>query len=42
MKLGNTKPLPELFSAADLRLGFSEEHLSPLIEEIGVAMQELA
>ena len=42
MSLGNTKTLPELFSAANLRLGFSEEHLEPLIGEIGVAMKELA
>ena len=42
MTLGNTKSLPELFSAADLNLGFSESHLSPLIDEIGMAMQELA
>ena len=42
MTLGNTKSLPDLFSAADLNLGFSESHLSPLIDEIGIAMQELA
>ncbi len=42
MTLGNTKTLPELFSAADLNLGFSESHLGPLIDEIGIAMQELA
>ena len=42
MTLGNTKSLPDLFSAADLTLGFSESHLSPLIDEIGMAMQELA
>ena len=41
MILGNTKTLPELFSAADIELGFGEEHLSSLIKEVRVAMAEL-
>ena len=41
MTLGNTKTLPELFSAADIELGFGEEHLSSLIKEVRVAMAEL-
>ena len=41
MALGNTKPLPELFSAADIELGFGEEHLGSLISEVRMAMAEL-
>ncbi len=42
MKLGNTKTLPELFSAADIKLGFDKNHLAVLIEEVRTAMTELA
>ncbi len=41
MKLGNTKTLPDLFAAAELELGFDEEHLNSLITEVRVAMSEL-
>ena len=41
MALGNTKTLPELFSAADIELGFGEEHLGSLISEVRMAMAEL-
>ena len=41
MSLGNTKTLPELFSAADIKLGFDEAHLSSLIHEVRTAMAEL-
>jgi len=41
MALGNTKTLPELFSAADIQLGFGEEHLGSLIGEVRMAMAEL-
>ena len=41
MALGNTKTLPELFSAADIELGFGEEHLGSLINEVRMAMAEL-
>ena len=42
MRLGNTKTLPELFNAADIELGFSEKHLSSLIQEVRTAMSELS
>jgi oligoendopeptidase F len=41
MRLGNTKTLPELFTAADIKLGFDERHLSSLIQEVRTAMAEL-
>jgi len=41
MRLGNTKPLPELFGAAGLDLGFSEEHVASLIGELSEAMAEI-
>ena len=42
MRLGNTKTLPELFTAADIELGFGEQHLSSLIHEVRTAMSELS
>jgi len=41
MKLGNTKTLPDLFAAAELKLGFDEEHLYSLINEVEIAMSEI-
>jgi len=41
MRLGNTKPLPELFGAAGLDLGFDEEHVASLIGELNEAMAEI-
>jgi oligoendopeptidase F len=41
MSLGNTKPLPELFGAAGLNLGFSEEHVGSLIGELNEALGEI-
>ena len=41
MRLGNTKPLPELFAAAGLDLGFDEEHVASLISELSEAMAEI-
>ncbi|GIT75020.1 MAG: hypothetical protein Ct9H300mP30_0820 [Methanobacteriota archaeon] len=41
MKLGNTKPLPELFEAAGRDLGFDEGHVASLIGELRVAMVEI-
>jgi oligoendopeptidase F len=41
MRLGNTKPLPELFRAAGLDLGFDEEHVASLIGELSEAMAEI-
>jgi len=33
--------LPDLFAAAELKLGFDEKHLNSLIEEVKVAMSEM-
>ena len=41
MSLGNTKPLPELFGAAGLNLGFDEKHVSSLIGELNEALGEI-
>ena len=41
MKLGNTKILPELFAAAELKLGFDEKHVGSLINEVKTAMAEV-
>lgn len=41
MRLGNTKPLPELFGAAGLDLGFDKEHVASLIGELSEAMAEI-
>ena len=41
MKLGNTKTLPDLFAAAELKLGFDENHLNSLINEVKIAMSEI-
>ena len=41
MKLGNTKILPELFAAAELKLGFDEKHVDSLINEVKIAMTEV-
>ena len=41
MKLGNTKTLPDLFAAAELELGFDENHLNSLISEVKIAMSEI-
>ena len=41
MTLGNTQSLPDLFSAAGLKLGFDEGHVSSLLDEVGVVLSEL-
>tara|TARA_B100001758_G_scaffold81348_1_gene69038 strand:+ start:3406 stop:5139 length:1734 start_codon:yes stop_codon:yes gene_type:complete len=41
MELGNTKTLPDLFAAAELKLGFDEKHLNSLIKEVKIAMSEM-
>ena len=41
MGLGNTRTLPDLFAAAELKLGFDEKHLQSLIGEVEVAMSEI-
>ena len=41
MELGNTKTLPDLFAAAELKLGFDEKHLNSLINEVKIAMSEM-
>ena len=41
MSLGNTRTLPELFSAADLELGFNEGHFMSLMGTVETALSEL-
>ena len=41
MTLGNTRTLPELFSAADLELGFNEGHFMSLMGTVEAALSEL-
>ena len=41
MSLGNTRTLPELFSAADLELGFNEGHFMSLKGTVETALSEL-
>ena len=41
MTLGNTRTLPELFSAADLELGFNEGHFMSLMGTVETALSEL-
>jgi len=41
MTLGNTRSLPELFSAAGLKLGFDEGHVSSLLDVVDEALSEL-
>ena len=41
MTLGNTRTLPELFSAADLELGFNEVHFMSLMGTVETALSEL-
>ena len=41
MSLGNTRTLPDLFSAADLELGFSEGHFMSLMGTVETALSEL-
>jgi len=41
MSLGNTKSLPELFSAADLKLGFDEGHFQSLMDTVETSLSEL-
>ncbi|MAK33135.1 MAG: hypothetical protein CL386_04015 [Acidiferrobacter sp.] len=41
MSLGNTRSLPELFSAADLKLGFDEGHFQSLMDTVESSLSEL-
>jgi len=41
MSLGNTRTLPDLFSAADLELGFNEGHFMSLMGTVETASSEL-
>ena len=41
LKLGGTRPLPELFTAAGIRFDFSEATLRPLMQAVGETMAEL-
>ena len=40
MTLGNTKTLPDLFSAADLKLEFSESHFQTLMGSVEEALAD--
>ena len=41
LKLGGTRPLPELFSAAGIRFDFSVQTLRPLMNAVGEELREL-
>jgi oligoendopeptidase F len=41
LKLGGTRPLPELFSAAGIRFDFSEKTLRPLMNAVREELAEL-
>ena len=41
LKLGGTRPLPELFSAAGIRFDFSVQTLRPLMNAVREELQEL-
>jgi oligoendopeptidase F len=41
LKLGGTRPLPELFNAAGIRFDFSEKTLQPLMQAIGDELETL-
>ncbi len=41
MRLGNTRTLPDLFSAADIKLGFDESHFTSLMGDVEEALSEL-
>ena len=41
LKLGGTRPLPELFSAAGIRFDFSEKTLRPLMSAVGEELSRL-
>ena len=41
LSLVGSRPLPELFAAADIRFGFSEEIIAPLVEAISEELESL-
>jgi oligoendopeptidase F len=41
LKLGGTRPLPELFAAAGIRFDFSERTLGPLMNALGEELARL-
>jgi oligoendopeptidase F len=41
LKLGGTRPLPELFSAAGIHFDFSEKTLRPLMDAVGEELERL-
>ena len=41
MRLGNTRTLPDLLSAADIKLGFDERHFTSLMGDVEEALSEL-
>lgn len=41
LKLGGTRPLPELFTAAGIRFDFSDQTLKPLMDAVGEELRRL-
>lgn len=41
LKLGGSRPLPELFEAADIKFDFSEDTIRPLMEEVNEEVERL-
>ncbi len=41
LKLGGTRPLPELFDAAGIRFDFTQETLKPLMDAVGEQLEQL-
>ena len=39
MMLGNTRNLPDLFEAADIKLSFDEEHIGSLVNHVNSALE---
>ena len=39
MILGNTRNLPDLFEAADIKLSFDEEHIGRLVNHVSSALE---
>jgi oligoendopeptidase F len=41
LKLGGTRPLPELFQAAGIRFDFSQQTLKPLMDAVAAELEKL-
>ncbi|HSI85174.1 MAG: M3 family oligoendopeptidase [Candidatus Methylacidiphilales bacterium] len=42
LRLGGSRPLPELFAAANIRFDFSEDTIAPLVDAVRAELAELA